>query len=225
MNINIFTRRSRQKGMTLIEMMLAVALLTVILAALFTSLTSSQKAYNFGMSELTLQETANRVVGQITEKIRESSANNMIRDLDNGLWITLQKPVDHDLDNDVFDLNWNVEYGERYGGADHLGAYCTISYEVVGNDSRIKFSYYDNNAVLQSEKVVCENLIFPIDEDGDGVDEHIFTRINAAEYEDSDGNCIKLRFIILATDQAGLQHQLEFTERKKTAIIIHLRNP
>jgi hypothetical protein len=185
----------------------------------------TRRSRHFGMSELTLQETANRVIGQIVDKIRGSSAINMIRDTDDGLWITLQKPVDYDLDNDVFDLNWNIEYGEHYGNADHLGAYCTISYEVVGNDSLIKFSYFDNNAALQSEKVVCENLIFPIDEDGDGVDEHIFTRINAGEFVDPNGNCIKLRFIILATDQAGLQHKLEFTEREKTAIIIHLRNP
>jgi len=242
MNLNKSMHRARQRGMTLIEVLLSVALLTVILGALFTSLLSSQKAYNFGMSELLLQETANRIVAQMVEKIRESSESRIIIDNDNGCVITLQRPVDHDDDGDIFDANWNVEYGEYYGNAFHLDAYCQIVFEMTGslseatledlNDDgdiadsyqcgQIRLCYYDSNGVLKEQKIISESLVFVGDTDGNQTIEPMFQRVDLNGNIDSDpakNNCIQLRYMIMKLNRGKDPHILRMVTR------ISPRNP
>jgi len=218
-----------KSAFTLIEVTLAAAIAIIIIGAVFGSLHSSQIAYNQGMTETRLQEAANRVMSQIVRMIKESRVVSVGGD---GMEITLQVPVDHDADGDVIDGSWNVEYGTKWGGADHLDGTCKIIFEVMGNSSesaldsdlnqdgdqadnftsgRVHIRCYNDTGVLKEERTISGNLIFVGDVDGDGSLEPIFERVDHRGFVDPDGKCILAMFMVMLVGRDGVPHVLDMT--------------
>ncbi len=63
----------RNIGITLIELMTAAAIFTILFAAILTTLTSSDRGFRLGQNKLTEQQEARRAMNEMAKFLRESN--------------------------------------------------------------------------------------------------------------------------------------------------------
>ena len=230
---------SGRAGMTLIEVVLASAVMTIVTGAIFATVIRSQNAYNQGLTQMRVQSESNRLMGEIVELIRESKVVSIA---DNGCSITLQRPVDHDGDGDVVSDDWETEYGYTWGDprTDYLDATLEIVFEVTGTSTESGLSadlnqdgdqsdvftsgvlrkrYYDDSGNLQHERTFSGDLVFVGDVDGDSTIDPLFQRVNHGGIVDANGRCVLAMFLIISVAPDGYPHVMDL------GTIITPRNP
>jgi hypothetical protein len=223
--------------MTLIEVILAAAIMTIVTGAIFATVIRSQNAFNQGVTQMKVQSEANKLMGKIIDLIRESKVLSVA---DNGCSITLQRPVDHDGDDDVVSDDWETEYGYTWLGTDYLDATLEIVFEVTGTSTEgsldsdlnqdgdqvdvftsgvLRRRYYDDNGDLQHEVTFSGDLVFVGDVDGDSTIDPLFQRVNHGGIVDASGRCVLAMFLILSVAPDGYPHVMDL------ATIVTPRNP
>lgn len=117
--------RTREDGFTLVEVVIATVITSVMLLAVLGVFTVGQDVCNLGTANLAVQLLNTKSFAEMTRTIRESNIVSVSAD---GSTITLQKPVDPDDDGDVLNDANQIEWGAEYQGADHLGWYIRYAY-------------------------------------------------------------------------------------------------
>ncbi len=140
--MNALTKLVRnQRGFTLAELMIAVALVALVLAGTFVALQQGQSAYQYGSGRVEVQQSARAAV------------DRMIKDLRTGTTVT---------------TSTSTSVGFQY--IDDTGATVTVTYSLtgtnlqrnqtapvpataqpetlIGNVSALAITYYDNNNVV-----------------------------------------------------------------------------
>ena len=100
-----------RRGISLLEMMIAVALLAVLFAAVFASLHQMSRAMSGEIASTVLNQETVRGLERMTEKLRPSRIQNLADAGGPNLEFFL--PVDADQDGDTLDANLKIEWGQR----------------------------------------------------------------------------------------------------------------
>ena len=127
----------RNAAFTLVEMMIATAILSVIIFATMVTMTKMSDQILYYNQAMTSQQNASRTLELVAESMR--SAQMVALNANGDSSVTFQVPVDADGDLDFIDDTLNVEWGARRDDLDMtekpaelLGASTMIQFTVTG---------------------------------------------------------------------------------------------
>lgn len=158
----IIIRKSfNNKGLTLIEMMVVLAVLSIIILGLVSLFSGGIRSWVAGQNQLKAQREARQVMDRMVREIREASRvdntsgiykiNFFVRDFDN-----------HSNPDIAKDFLYNETDREIKEGSASL----------LKNVSAFSFSYYDNNGLVvdppDSTKISIVVIYLAMDVDSDG---------------------------------------------------------
>jgi len=238
--ISKLTRRRDETGFTMLELLIAGAVLAILILMVFGIVSSSAGVHDWGMVTLRSQSTASNLIGMVcTELSRARLLSVEVGEAQ--CRISFQVPVDWDGDGDLLDSNGELEWG----ALDQLGWTCTLTFEqartvseVVDNEDynhdgdrvdvfalgHLSKKYTDPSGAVQHTIDIMPDMIVVRydhlggDVDGDGVDDPMFRRVDAAGVENVDGSNVEVAIWILANRGRGR------ASLAKGSSTIHLRN-
>ncbi len=212
-------------GFTILELVIAGAVLSILLLMVFGIVSSAAGAYHWGMVTVRSQSTASNLIGLIsTELVRARLLSVEVGE--ENCRISFQVPVDWDGDGDLLNSDGELEWGSL----GQLGWMCTLTFEqaktlresvdqqdynrdgdridvfALGHLSK---KYTDDLGAVQSTVDIMPDMIVVRydhlggDIDGDGVDDPMFRRVDAAGVDDENGRNIEVAIWILADRGKG----------------------
>lgn len=101
-------------GFTLIELMVVVAIMTIVISSLFGVLTVARQAWSIGSMRVELQQEIRKAIDTITKELRQTGISTIIGvPADGNLYtsIIFQIPDDIDADGDIIDAGGSIEWG------------------------------------------------------------------------------------------------------------------
>lgn len=107
-------KRAPRAGLTLLEMMVAMALLAAVIAITFAMLLASANTLTQSNQISLVEETA---ISELRKVIRDLTYGDNLELSPDGQGIAFQIPIDHDGDGDVLDASNVVEFGYYKKGA------------------------------------------------------------------------------------------------------------
>lgn len=100
--------RRRVGGWSLAELLVAVAIFTVIASAVVTGLLSAQRTWTAGVGQAVLTSELRRALNRMSRELAGGRSSQLQRPLANGAWdttITFRVPEDRNGDGSVLDAN------------------------------------------------------------------------------------------------------------------------
>lgn len=211
-------------GTSLIEMMIAMALITVVLGAIYSFLLTGHNSFLIGTEVLNLQQTSSTLTDQVSSRLIEARLISLNA---NGSAITFMVPVE-DEGGEVIDSNFNVIWGAVDADDDvHVGGWYiyyfegdeTLSEVTLGVDinedgdmadlfdkGALHVSVYNELGVLQTTLEMSQPFLIQThptaggDVDADDEDDPIFSRVDTDGNPDTLGMSIRIRFIAVWID-------------------------
>jgi prepilin-type N-terminal cleavage/methylation domain-containing protein len=162
---NIFRNK---KGLSLIEMMVAVVILGLIILALVTFFTGGTKSWMAGQSQLKAQREARQAIDRMVREIREASD---IKDSSTSSEINFNTPWSTNLKYSWLGNKWDP----ILEGTNPL----------INNVQSLTFTYFDNSGnsvVPESASKVHIDLKVDVDKD-DNPDITLNTDVNLRNYD------------------------------------------
>ncbi|MFH1045459.1 MAG: type II secretion system protein [Candidatus Omnitrophota bacterium] len=104
----------RERGFTLIELMIVLTVFGLILGAIFAVMYVGKQSWSQGGTKVEIQQEARRAMEEIVRELRESAQDVVTGVLADGTAynaITFRMPDDIDGDGDVLDANGVIEWG------------------------------------------------------------------------------------------------------------------
>ncbi len=121
---------NKSAGVTLVEVLIATVILSVIIALLLSFTNTVVDASNVYNQVTTMEQTGNEIIELMVESLRSARIQNLPAEGDSQ--ISFQVPVDQDSDGDVFDSNFDIEWGvEREDYSPGSVAGVAMRYEFV----------------------------------------------------------------------------------------------
>lgn len=106
-------RRGGRAGFTLLEMMVAIAILSVVMLAVFRTMTHTSDLAAVEAQQNDLEKAGQKMLEEMSAALRSASVISISSD---GTRIVFQVPVDLDGNGTVLDGSGNVEFGAQEGG-------------------------------------------------------------------------------------------------------------
>jgi len=174
-NINRKKYRLDQRGFSLIELMVVVAILSFIILGLVTFFGGGVRSWISGQNQLKAQREARISMDRMVKEIRE--ANNVVSGYENGIEVSF--PSSFGKNNVSFELNTTTGIIERKinGNTSNL-----INYIPSGG---LLINYYDSesNPVADPTNASKIKINLQVDVDQDGkMDIEIETEVNLRNY-------------------------------------------
>ncbi len=158
--IKIIRKKINNKGLTLIEMMVVLAVLSIIILGLVSLFSGGIRSWVSGQNQLKAQREARQVMDRMVREIREA------RYVDDGTYINSSNISEIFF----FNPNKNQHITYSYSGADKEIKEGSAS--LLKNVSAFSFSYYDNNGLVvdppDSTKISIVVIYLAMDVDSDG---------------------------------------------------------
>lgn len=108
-----------QRGFTMLEMMIATAILTIIIVATLTTMSSMSTSVQIETMVAQTEQKGNKALEMMAEALR--SANIVGLPLVGSGTMRFMVPVDHDGDGDALDGNLDIEWGAQREEVDLAG--------------------------------------------------------------------------------------------------------
>lgn len=98
------------KGFSIVELLVVMAIFTIICGAIFASLSSGNVLWDTGSNQARIEQEVRKSVEKIYRELKETSSSRVTIG-GGGTSITFQVPVDSDNDGDIIDDSGQVEWG------------------------------------------------------------------------------------------------------------------
>lgn len=195
-------------GFTIIEMMITIAVMSVVIAAMLLLIQSGHETYEAGLEVSKLQIYSTNLVTTISRDLKESSPTRVITS-NGGESIFFQVPVDLEGDGNVLQAGtWAVDWGgTSYAGVDFDSHVIEYAFDQTGNESeagidddinadgdktdtfrkgRIVRRLYDAGMNLIEEEAIGSDFLLATgnaggDVDGDGANDPIFQVLDSTD--------------------------------------------
>jgi prepilin-type N-terminal cleavage/methylation domain-containing protein len=216
---------SGRAGFSILEVIISLAILTILLLGLGMMMQSSQDVYTAGMNAASVQNSVALIVDGITMAIKEGRIVSVSSD---GRTITLQCPVDWDGDNDCLSNSWAVEWGAKHVSGENRDWSVAYSFQpdttVSESGSGIDYNcdgdtadtfrkgamyrwYLDSSGAVNDNQVITPScLLQPVnygdgDVNNDASNDPVFIRLSATTgLPDAAGSVVRVSFFMVSLD-------------------------
>ncbi|PIQ89018.1 MAG: hypothetical protein COV72_05085 [Candidatus Omnitrophica bacterium CG11_big_fil_rev_8_21_14_0_20_42_13] len=147
----------KKRAFSIIELVVAVAIFSIILTVVFALLTGGQKAFDVGNIQIEVEQEARRALDYIVKELRQTRSNKVsgISEGVNASSITFEIPWDAN-DNGTVIEGGGIEWSDDPGGK-RIG---TITYSLSGDQIVRTLSLSGEQSVL-ANKVATLNFNWP----------------------------------------------------------------
>lgn len=121
---------NRARGFSLVELMVVMAIFSIIAASIVMTISSAQRSWTVGSGQTVLTLELRRALDQISQELVESQPAQIQRPAANGVWdnmLMFRVPQDRNADGSVLDANgqiteWsnNITYDFQPGGRSNV---------------------------------------------------------------------------------------------------------
>jgi len=152
---NIIRKSLNNKGLTLIELMIVLAILSIIILGLVSLFSGGVRSWVAGQNQLKAQREARQVMDRMVREIREAQ---YVKDTSSGIYVL-------EFYNNAKNKTKKYTYSESDSEIKEGNA------SLLKNVSNFTFSYYDNNGLVvdppDSAKISSVKIYLEMDVDND----------------------------------------------------------
>lgn len=172
-------RLKNSLGMSFLEMMVSVAIFTVIMSSIFTVIYTGRLYWRVGSSQIDAQQQARQAVAYMAKELRQARAGtgrvgggspvaileNLPADDNAYTFVTFRIPQDTNGDGDILDSNgWVVEWSDKItyslAGTQLIRSTDTGATKVLANNiSTLQFTRSSTSPLLIKIRVVSDKVI------------------------------------------------------------------
>lgn len=218
--MNAFRRAASENGFSLVEVVIASALLGAVVLTAMTVVSTSTGVYSTGLAVASGAEEANRLLERLARDLQSARMVSLSAD---GASLVVQTPVDEDADGDITDASKSIEWGSQ----NNLGWSTTWRFEQTGTlqESMDRMDYNADGDVadtLAAGRLRVElkdaagkvmngtalsgshllSTLGPLggDADSDGAPDPLFQRVDETGAPSATGRNLRVGLLVYTTD-------------------------